>query len=107
MITFSFVILRLLFSIFVGWRGLLRQKPLHGTSGYQWPARELPSTILVQRCVHDARGYGVEADIFFCVLDCQAPGHSIQASFRDHRNRGIYPGDCGSASAGVTVTMFP
>ena len=25
---------------------------------------------LVHWCVHDARGYGVEADTFFCVLDC-------------------------------------
>src|SRR5258708_38955917 len=38
-------------------------------------------------------GYGVETNTFFCVLDCEAPGHRIQASLRHHRNRSIYAGD--------------
>jgi len=36
-----------------------------------------------------AGGYGVEAITF----DCETPRHSIQASFRNHQNRGIYGGD--------------
>src|SRR5438876_1722355 len=49
--------------------------------------------ILVQRCVHDAGGDRVEADTFFCVLDCETSGHRIQAALRNHRNRGIDAGD--------------
>src|SRR6266487_933542 len=29
---------------------------------------------LMQRRVHDAGGYGVEANTFFCVLDCETSG---------------------------------
>jgi hypothetical protein len=47
----------------------------------------------VQWCFDDARGYGIEAATFFCVLDCKTPGHGIQAPFRNHRNRGIFAGD--------------
>ena len=43
--------------------------------------------------VNDAGGYGVEADAFFCVLDCETPDHCVQAPLRNHRNRGIYAGD--------------
>jgi hypothetical protein len=35
--------------------------------------------ILVQWRVDDTGGYGVEADAFFCVLDCETPDHCIQA----------------------------
>jgi hypothetical protein len=43
--------------------------------------------------VHDARGYGVEADSFFGIFDCKTPGHRIQAPLRNHRNRAIYASD--------------
>jgi len=48
--------------------------------------------ILVQWCVHDAGGYGVEADAFFCVLDGETAGHCIQAALRHHRNGGLFAG---------------
>jgi hypothetical protein len=35
--------------------------------------------ILVQGCVHDAGGDGVEADTFSCILDCETADHCIQA----------------------------
>ena len=47
----------------------------------------------MQWCIHNAGGYGVEADTFFCVLDCKTPDYSIQAPLRNHRNRGIHAGD--------------
>jgi len=31
--------------------------------------------------VQDAGGYGVEADAFFCVFDCETPNHRVQAPF--------------------------
>jgi hypothetical protein len=34
---------------------------------------------LVQWRVDDAGGYGVEADAFSCVLDCETPDHCVQA----------------------------
>jgi hypothetical protein len=57
---------------------------------------ERPKEVLgfiVQRCVHDAGGHGVEADTFFCVLDCQAPSDCVQAPLRNHRNRGLFAGE--------------
>ena len=60
--------------------------------GLQGP-KMLLGIILVQWCVHDAGGHGVEADTFLCVLDCEASRHRIQPPFRDHRNRGIDASD--------------
>jgi hypothetical protein len=36
--------------------------------------------VLMQGCIHNARAHGVEADTFFCILDCETPDHCVQAS---------------------------
>jgi len=50
----------------------------HFSHRLQGPER-IFGIILVHWSVHDARGYGVEADPFFGILDCKTPGHCIQA----------------------------
>ena len=43
--------------------------------------REFLGVMVVHWCVHNARSHGVEADTFFCILNCETSRHSIQASF--------------------------
>ena len=61
----------------------------HDSSHWLQSLKKVLGIVLVHWCVHNAGSYGVEADPFFCILDCETPGHRIQASFRNHRNRAI------------------
>src|SRR4030095_12876697 len=68
--------------------------------------RKFLGIMLVQWCVHNTKSYGFEADTFFCILDCEAPNHRIQASFRDHRKRAVVSGSDHSDSYRVLMFKF-
>jgi hypothetical protein len=55
--------------------------------------KEFLGIIRVHRRIHHARGYSVEADIVFCILNREAPNDCVQASLSDHRDRAIYAED--------------
>ena len=44
----------------------------------------------VERCSDDARSYGVESNMLFRVLHCQASRGGVQTTFSDHRNGSVF-----------------
>src|SRR3984957_2294703 len=67
---------------------VLYRRLLHGRL---W--RRVAWHVSVHLRVHDARGYGIEANAIFCILDCEILSRRIQPTLRDHRNRAVFAGD--------------
>jgi hypothetical protein len=58
----------------------------------------------VRWCVYDPAATALK---WMPSLDCETPGHSIQAPFRSHRYRGIYAGYWLIRKRAVMITTFP
>src|SRR3954468_21380584 len=49
--------------------------------------------VRMQRCVDDARSYGVKSNVLFCVFKSEASYDRVQTTFSDHWNGSWHSGD--------------